>query len=99
MLYGMHLISDIRTNDIVAESNFPERFADALGGNAGALRQLAFELKRQGQSQSQVYDLYRHQLRKHLGAADEAAYAKISDAMDEVAGHCEKARWIFAGRL
>jgi hypothetical protein len=70
-----------------------------LGANPSALHKLACELKEEGHSQSEVYDLYLHQLRKFIGASHAATYTQISDTMDVIAGHCEKSRWIFKGRL
>lgn len=86
----------MKTKDL----SFEARFAAALGKNgSNTLPEFARELKAEGRSQSEVYDLYLQLLRKYLGAAYEARFNAVYGAMDVIAGRCQKSRRIFAGRL
>lgn len=81
-------------------SPFETRFEAALGhGDPTALTDLALELKREGATQTEVYDLFLHQLRKHMSSRDDGVFQRISAVMDAIAGRCDKAQWIFEHRL
>jgi hypothetical protein len=85
----------------ISELSFEERFQTALEAPsvATALSDLARDLKMEGRSQEEVYDLFLHQLRKHLSPQEDAAFIGISEVMDAIAGHCAKQRWIYGRRL
>ncbi len=65
------------------------RFEAALAAKdpTAALAQLAQDLKREGMSQREMYDLFTHYLLKHNGDEDPLC-EPISSTMDSISGWC-----------
>lgn len=64
-----------------------------------ALAQLAREMKAEGLSQREVYDLFESQLRHHRSDSDESSYDALADTMDRIIGWCNPEQRIFETEL
>jgi hypothetical protein len=83
------------------KSSFEFRFETAMRAHdvAAALLDLAGELKTEGLSQGEVFNLFQNKLSEHITDPESNLYDEIHNVMDAITGHCEKGRWIFQARI